>query len=391
MPDADPSPASDTEARAARWLTAWDEHDSHRTGTGGDAQGAAWLTREITALRGAQTIEAFTFDRLEPVTCYLDIDGTKIPGVPVFDAPTTDAHGVSGHLGAVGGAGEIAAAEVSPAAVYTGEFRELRRTARHRGLVVVCAGEAPGLALLNAEQFRTPYGAPAIQVASEDGPAVFAAAAKGMPARLVAESARLTTRAANTVVTVRGRDPKRAPLVVLTPRSSWWQSTAERGGGLVCWLEALRAVVMAAPRRQVVFAATTGHELGHLGLDHFLARRPGWDKPAGKGGAIWVHFGANLGAAGGRLTVMSTTDALRTLAADQLEKAGHSAVHTAEKTVVPSGETRDIHRAGGTYLTLVGSNRLFHLPQDRWPDAVDLPAVARIAAAGARIVAALAA
>src|SRR5579883_2231239 len=335
MPDADPSPASDTEARAARWLTAWDEHDSHRTGTGGDAQGAAWLTREITALRGAQTIEAFTFDRLEPVTCYLDIDGTKIPGVPVFDAPTTDAHGVSGHVGAVGGAGEIAAAEVSPAAVYTGEFRELRRTARHRGLVVVCAGEAPGLALLNAEQFRTPYGAPAIQVASEDGPAVFAAAAKGMPARLVAESARLTTRAANTVVTV--------------------------------------------------------HGLGHLGLDHFLARRPGWDKPAGKGGAIWVHFGANLGAAGGRLTVMSTTDALRTLAADQLEKAGHSAVHTAEKTVVPSGETRDIHRAGGTYLTLVGSNRLFHLPQDRWPDAVDLPAVARIAAAGARIVAALAA
>src|SRR5579884_2450449 len=343
MPDADPSPAADTEARAARWLTAWDEHDSHRTGTGGDAQGAAWLTREITALRGAQTIEAFTFDRLEPVTCYLDIDGTKIPGVPVFDAPTTDAHGVSGHLGAVGGAGEIAAAEVSPAAVYTGEFRELRRTARHRGLVVVCAGEAPGLALLNAEQFRTPYGAPAIQVASEDGPAVFAAAAKAMPARLVG------------------------------------------------WLEALRAVVMAAPRRQVVFAATTGHELGHLGLDHFLARRPGWDKPAGKGGAIWVHFGANLGAAGGRLTVMSTTDALRTLAADQLEKAGHSAVHTAEKTVVPSGETRDIHRAGGTYLTLVGSNRLFHLPQDRWPDAVDLPAVARIAAAGARIVAALAA
>src|SRR5579884_4448705 len=79
MPDADPSPAADTEARAARWLTAWDEHDSHRTGTGGDAQGAAWLTREITALRGAQTIEAFTFDRLEPVTCYLDIDGTKIP------------------------------------------------------------------------------------------------------------------------------------------------------------------------------------------------------------------------------------------------------------------------------------------------------------------------
>jgi hypothetical protein len=58
----------------------------------------------------------------------------------------------------------------------------------------------------------------------------------------------------------------------------------------------------------------------------------------------------------------------------------------APKTFVPSGETRDIHRAGGRYLTLVGTNKLFHLPQDRWPDAVDIDAVTRIAAAAARIV-----
>jgi hypothetical protein len=57
---------------------------------------------------------------------------------------------------------------------------------------------------------------------------------------------------------------------------------------------------------------------------------------------------------------------------------------------VPSGETRDIHRVGGRYLTLVGTNPLFHLPQDRWPDSVDVAAVARIAAASARFVTALA-
>ena len=61
----------------------------------------------------------------------------------------------------------------------------------------------------------------------------------------------------------------------------------------------------------------------------------------------------------------------------------------APKTLVPSGETRDIHRAGGRYLTLVGTNPLFHLPQDRWPDAVDLDAVTGIAAAGARLVLAM--
>jgi hypothetical protein len=35
---------------------------------------------------------------------------------------------------------------------------------------------------------------------------------------------------------------------------------------------------------------------------------------------------------------------------------------------------------------LVGTNRLFHLPEDRWPHAVDVPAIARIAAASARMV-----
>jgi hypothetical protein len=37
-------------------------------------------------------------------------------------------------------------------------------------------------------------------------------------------------------------------------------------------------------------------------------------------------------------------------------------------------------------VTLVGSNPLFHLPQDRWPHAVDASAVARVAAAASRLV-----
>ena len=60
----------------------------------------------------------------------------------------------------------------------------------------------------------------------------------------------------------------------------------------------------------------------------------------------------------------------------ELARAGQP--HTlAPPDLVPSGETRDIHRAGGRYLTLVGTNSLFHLPQDRWPDAVDAAAIAR--------------
>jgi hypothetical protein len=134
----------------------------------------------------------------------------------------------------------------------------------------------------------------------------------------------------------------------------------------------------------VVLTANSGHELGHLGLDEFIARRPGW-----KRSATWLHWGANLGAAGGRLTVMTTSEHLRSLAVRELASTGQPPDVLAPNAQVPSGETRDIHRANGRYLTLVGSNPWFHLPTDRWPHSVDVDAVARIASATAHIAVAL--
>jgi len=374
----------DAQRRAARWLAAWDAQGLHRTATTGDAAGAEWLAREAAALGARVSIEEFVLDRLDPVTAFLEFGGTRIRAIPVFDAPSTDAAGVPGRLGPVGGDGEILVAELSPRAVYSGEFERLRRDGSHRGFVVLCAGERPGMGLLNAEGFRAPYGAPAIHVASEARAALLAAAAQGMPARLVADSRRTPTRACNIVATLPSRGGAGPPLVVMTPRSSWWQSTAERGGGLVAWLESLHTLVAMPAARPVIFTANSGHELGHLGLDDFVARRPGWEE-----NASWVHWGANLGAAGGNLTVVSPDDARRALAAAELTRAGQPH-ELAPRTLVPSGETRDIHRKGGRYLTLVGTNPLFHLPQDRWPEAVDLAAVNRIAAAAARTVFALA-
>ena len=379
---------SDRTQRAAAWLQAWDASGTHRTGTAGDAAGAAWLAQAAASLGAAVTVEEFALDRVDPIAAYLELDGARFDGVPVFDSPPTDADGVVGRLGAVGTAAAIAVAELSPHAVYSGEYRALRSDAAHAALVILCQSPEPGLALLNAEQFREPYGCPAIHIGSEARDAILAAVDRGDRARLVAHSAHTPARASNVVVTFAGRDAGRPPLVVMTPRSSWWQSTAERGGGLVCWLEALRAVLATPPACDVVFTANSGHELGHLGLDDFIARRPGWDRP---GGAVWVHFGANLGATDGKLTLLSNDGELRDRTAQVLTQAGQAPDLLAQTTQIPSGETRDIHRSGGRYVTLVGSNRLFHLPQDRWPHAVDTDAVGRIAAAGASLVAALAA
>jgi hypothetical protein len=373
------------QARAASWLRAWDRQGLHRTGTAGDLAGAEWLGQEAMALGADVWVEEFALDRVDPVECFVEFGVRQIAAVPVFDAPSTDPAGISGRLGAIGSEAEIGIAELSPRAVYSGEFERLRRDSPHRALVILCAGERPGMGLLNAEQFRNPYGPPALHVASTERPAVFEAIAQRRAARLVNVSKRTPAKARNVVVMLPGTHRDRPPVVIMTPRSSWWQSTAERGGGLVCWLESLRALLAAPPRCDVVFTANSGHELGHLGLDDFVARRPGWDRPAAQGGAIWIHYGANLGAVGGQLSVVSSEDDLRELAQTELALSGRPPDSLAPKSLVPSGETRDIHRAGGRYLTLVGTNPFFHLPQDRWPHAVDAGAVARIAAAMAQL------
>jgi hypothetical protein len=369
--------AGELERRTVEWLKAWDAQGFHRTGTAGDEAGAAWLAREAAAIAGPVTSETFRLERIDTRAAYVEFDGERIAGETLFEAPPTGPEGVSGLAGDERGPGPIAVSPLSPSAVYSPDFAVMRGRSPHRAQVIITMGLAPGLALLNAEAFRTPFGPPAVQISSVEKDRVMAALARRAEFRVVTDYVRTRVEARNIVVTIPGRDRSRPPVVVMTPRSSWWQSTAERGGGIVCWLETLRAVKAAGPACDVVFTANSGHELGHIGLDDFVARRPDWETRA-----TWIHYGANIGAAGSKLTILSNQDDLRALAAGHLKAAGKPPDAFGEKTVVPSGETKDIHRKGGRYLTLVAppaSSRLFHLPQDRWPDAVEVDVIGRVA------------
>jgi hypothetical protein len=376
----------EAKARAISWLTAWDSQGFHRTGTTADEASALWLAHEAASLGAEVTTEIFELDRLDPVACYLELDGERISAVPAFDAPATSANGVTGTLSLSNHNQAILVTKLAPQSVYTGLCERLRRHTAHRALVIICVGARAGIGMLNAERFRHPYGAPTIHVSSEASEFVLAYAGRAAPARVVAQNQYVPATARNVTVAIRGSRRSSPSVVVTTPRSSWRQSTAERGGGLICWLESLRALIAAPPACDVIFTANSGHELGHLGLDDFLARRPGWERPISEGGATWIHFGANIGAADGELSLQSASDDLRQLSEAELVRAGQVPRVVGPKTPVPSGETRDIHRAGGRYVTLVGSNPLFHLPQDRWPHAVDTDIVTRVAAAATALV-----
>ena len=155
-----------------------------------------------------------------------------------------------------------------------GALGEARRSGRHNAIVAITRGGRPGFCPSNADRFMRPFGPPVLQVTAEEAAFLADGARQGSNVLLTAHVERTPVQAFNVVASVAGTDRSAAPLVVMTPRSGWWWCASERGGGFACWLEIMRAVRAAAPARDVLFVASSGHELGHLGLDAFIERRP---------------------------------------------------------------------------------------------------------------------
>jgi hypothetical protein len=171
--------------------------------------------------------------------------------------------------------------------------------------------------------------------------------------------------------------------VLLTPRTSWWTSTAERGGGILAWLCALQALARTQRARGVVALATCGHELGHIGAHRAFAAEPALATEA----PVVIHLGANLGAAeDGRLTVRSNLGGLAERMAAALVAAGHPRAPLEVVTGgTANGEAHEVAARGGRYLSLIGKNPWFHAPEDRWPASVDGARAGAIATAVAAL------
>jgi hypothetical protein len=377
---------SEAEERISGIIRAYDAQGRHRTGTEVDRRSADWLAGLVRALGLEPSLEPFPLHRVNPLPSCIELDGHEITGLPLFDGTFTGEAGTQGRLGPLGSTAEIGLTALPPVEHATGPFREARRTGGHRGIVAVTRGGAPGIAALNAPDFATPFGPPVLQVGKEHEPWLEQAAAQGAGARLVVAATREQAEALNVTARIAGSEPGIPALVVMTPRSGWWQCASERGGGLACWIEAMRAVAERGTRRDVIFIASSGHELGHLGIEAFIARRPG----LAEGALAWVHLGANIGAAAGGVRLAASDTELQRLALDALDREGASPAAVVAAGTAPNGEARNVHRRGGRYLSLVGSNSLFHLEADRWPGAVDAPAVTRHAAACAGLIVALA-
>jgi hypothetical protein len=365
--------------RAADFISGYSAEGFHRTATPVDRASADRLMKFARAAGGVPQLESFQLSRVDPGPAFLEIDGRRIDGLPMFDGTFTSDDGVRGAIGASG---------ASPAAIGwtriapNGEaaLRRIRDGSAHQAIVAVTTGGHPGLCPVNAQAFSQPFGPPVLQVSSEYLEVIDRAAKDGAMVRVVAHATRRQTTAVNVIAEVRGTRPDLPPVCVMTPRSGWHYNACERGGGLVCWLEALRAVAPAPPERTVKFVASSGHELGHLGLHEYLKRRPSLAHDA----HVWLHFGANLPASTPAYSEKALEElAIRIFTSHQLSLRG-------SRPVAAGGEASAIDRAAGRYISFIGENEWFHNPGDRWPAAVNVGAVAIFAKATAHLAVTLA-
>jgi len=373
--------------RIASVIRTYEAQGFHRTGTAVDQISGDWLANEVRRVGFEPMREEFSLSRVDPIDASLLVNDRRIEGLPFFDGGFTGPAGIAGLLGPLNSDAPIGLAEIPPNAAQIGALGDARRQNRHQAIVVITRGTRPGFCPSNAESFLRPFGPPVLQVASEEAPLLGDCARVGVQVLLTVHVEREPAQAFNVITTIPGTNSALAPLVVMTPRSGWWRCASERGGGLACWLEIMRATREARPVRDVLFVASSGHELGHLGIDTFIERRPGLVAAA----KAWMHLGANIGAAqGSGNNLQASDDEMEAMMADAMTKAGLRIDRRLARSAVPRGEAENVHRWGGRYISIIGNNDLFHNTSDRGAEAVDLKVIERFAGAFAVVAASLA-
>lgn len=373
------APASGAESRIAGIIRDYDAQGFHRTATDVDHGSAKWLVAQVADAGAKAGLEPFTLQRVDITAAFVEAEGRRVEGLPLFDGTFTNAKGIEAALGPVGSTAPIVLTTLGAAAISAEgrSIAELRRAPTVRAIIAITKAAQPGLVPTNAVDFTSPYGVPVLQVGSEHESWLTEAASAGRRVKVVAAAARTAATANNVITRVDGERSDLPPVVVITPRSGWWHCASERGGGIACWLEAIRTAATTPAPRPAWFLASSGHELGHLGLDHFLDQRPEMIKSA----AAWIHLGANIGALRGAARLQASDDGIAGMAVTALKDSGAALDSQVPRGTVPAGEARNIHVGGGRYVSLLGTSPFFHSVADRYPVAVDVPAVTRYSTA----------
>jgi hypothetical protein len=205
----------------------------------------------------------------------------------------------------------------------------------------------------NVDQAAQPWPVPVLLVAPKDADLLHAGAQASVSVRA---AYRRDVKGRNIVARLdRGRGKW---LVISTPVTSWFTSTCERGPGIAGFLAMARLAKERFPAHDLMFVATSGHEIGHGGMEHFL--RDGAPKPPAT--VAWAHFGSSLACRDPVMRAINSSTALTPLV-DRHFAGIEGTRFIAEKAAI--GELREVHAAGyANFFGMAGIHKYFHTPAD---------------------------
>ena len=365
----------------------YDSFGPHRYGSPGAERALAWIAEELERAGLKVSSQRFSLARQYDFdAATLRVDSETRPVMPQWWIPEQQATFAL--------TAPIAASDSGPA---VGSFVRLALpfdrgaylTPQHVATLGSAFARRPAAVLLtidhpsgeiftyNVDQKTEPWSVPVILVAPKDRPLLDAAQQSGRPVSVSVQGAwRRDVPGRNVVARLdRGLSQGKGGrwLAISTPVTSWFTSTCERGPGIAGFLAMARLAATRWPDVDLVFVATSGHEVGHGGMEHFL--HDGAPRPDAT--LAWAHFGASLACFGWRrdgerwVTDRQVDTRQRLLLSSQAMEA---AVTRRFKDVVATpfigaragvGELRDVLAAGyPRFFGMAGSHTFFHTPAD---------------------------
>jgi hypothetical protein len=381
----------------------------HLTGSPEEAATQRWVADNL-ARAGLQTgANSYTFLRFAPKTVALTVAGHKVRSPATrFYSGTTPPAGVSRPLvyaglgsaeedSKAGVAGNLEVIDVPMADDVASPTLDQAFTAAKAagaaGLIAVTEGPQDYPVQEDIDSRQGMQGMPTVFVGKASGAGVIAAAKASERATLTVVATVGTGCDADVYGVLPGADPSHY-VIVGTPTSGFDRAASERGAGVAVLLGLARhyaSLALAERPLTMVFVATSGHEIGFLGLPLFMQAHPQWFTNA----QSYVHLGASIAAAqlveapDGSVERLPSGDATRLFYVSEnpllgpAVQASFAATGTATGSSFPAarnvGEQAYPYHAGVPIVSISGSSYFFHTPGDQ-PDGVDQSLLASMAA-----------
>jgi hypothetical protein len=346
----------------------YDSFGIHRYGSPGLDKALDWIARELKQAGLAVSSQPFSLHRqydFESAT--LIVDGQQRAVVPQWWIP--DRQASFALIAPIASDGDTPAPDAFVRARLPFD-RGAYLNAGHRVAIEKALAREPRAVLLtidhpsgdiftyNVAQTDRAWSVPVILVAPKDSALLESAQRSHQPVSLAVQGAMRRDVPGRNVVARLDRG-KGKWIVVSTPVSSWFTSTCERAPGIATFLALAQLATQRWPQADFVFVATSGHEIGHGGMEHFL--RDGAPRPDAT--LAWVHLGASLACSTDNQRLILASDAMAADVAVRFKDISGQKLVGAQAGV---GELREVQAAGyPRFFGLAGYHRYFHTPADR--------------------------